>query len=106
LDPLTIVNYWFTNDYLTIKFNYGGGGVIHFINLVQDDNNPENSLGQPILELRHNRNEDPYNYLSRGLVSFDLSSLRKEGQTSIEFVLKAKGPDTGTDFEELLTYQW
>ena len=30
-DPVEIRDYWFTGDYLTIIFRYGGGGTIHFI---------------------------------------------------------------------------
>lgn len=105
-DPVTITNYWFNDDYLTIEFKYGGGGTIHFINLAQDEDHPENEQGQPILEFRHNRNDDPYNTLLRGIVSFDLSELKTEGQNSIDFVLKAKGRDADEDFEEVVTYEW
>ncbi len=105
-DPITITNYWFNNDFLSIEFEYGGGGTIHFINLAQDEDHPENEQGQPILEFRHNRNNDPYNHLLRGIVSFDMSKLKTEGKNSIDFVLKAKGPVADEDFEEILTYQW
>lgn len=95
-DPVRIDDYWFTGDYLTIQFSYGGGNAIHYINLVQDVNNPVDDQGRPVLLFRHNRNNDPANYLLYGTVSINLQNLRVEGQTSVSFVLKST-PFTGED---------
>lgn len=105
-DPVIIRDYWFTGDYLTIRFLYGGGGVIHYINLVQDVNNPVNENGIPILEFRHNRNNDPYNFRMRGTVSFNLTSLRVDGVNSVEFVLRARNFEGELDFERILRYTY
>ena len=35
-DPVTILDAWFTNDFLNVEFKYGGGNRVHYINLVQD----------------------------------------------------------------------
>lgn len=105
-DPLTIDGYSFTNQYLNIAFLYGGGGTIHFINLVRDTDNPTTPEGMPILEVMHNKNGDPYNYLRKGLVSFDLSELEEEGQTEITFLLRAIGKSGEYEFEQELTYEY
>ncbi len=105
-DPIDIRSYWFTGDFLTIRFVYGGGGTIHFINLVQDVDNPVNENGLPILEFRHNRNNDPYNYRMRGTVSFNLSALKSEDASAVEFVLKAKNFQGEQDFEKVLKFEY
>ncbi|ASB47741.1 NigD1/NigD2 family lipoprotein [Alkalitalea saponilacus] len=105
-DPVTIRDYWFTGDFLTIRFIYGGGGRIHFINLVQDVENPVNEEGLPILEFRHNRNNDPYNYKMYGTVSFNLETLKTEEQDEVQFVLKAKSSGDRDDFEKVLTFKY
>lgn len=95
-DPARIRDYWFAGDFLTIRFVYGGGKAIHYINLVQDVNNPVDDEGRPILWFRHNRNDDPSNYAIKGTVSFNLYDLRVDGQTSVSFVLKST-PFEGED---------
>ena len=106
-DPVRIKGYWFTGDYLTIRFTYGGGdGSIHYINLVQDINNPQTEEGMPILEFRHNRNNDRYNNEIWGTVSFNLSKIKVDGENSVEFVLRAKTPEDGESFEKVLTFNY
>lgn len=105
-DPIRIRDYWFTDNFLTIRFTYGGGARIHYINLVSDVNNPVNDEGLPVLEFRHNRNNDPYNYRMHGTVSFNLSSLKDEEASSVDFVLKVTGFDGDEPFEEVLTYEY
>jgi hypothetical protein len=95
-DPVRINNYWFAGDFLTIQFAYGGGETIHYINLVQDVDNPVDEQGRPILLFRHNRNDDPANYELFGTVSINLYDFRVEGQTSVSFVLKST-PFAGED---------
>ncbi len=103
-DPLTINDYWISGDYLTVLFSYGGGQKIHFITLAQDVDAPINEDGLPVLEVRHNRNNDPVNYRLNGSVSFLLEDLRVDDSDEIRFVLRAKSPDGYSDFEEVLTY--
>ncbi len=105
-DPVKIKNYWISGDFLTIRFTYGGGKRIHYINLVQDAENPVNNEGKPVLLFRHNRKDDPANYLLHGTVSFNLFNLRVNGQTSVQFVLKATLPEGETPFEVTLTYNY
>ena len=95
-DPVRIRDYWFTGDFLTIMFSYSGGGTIHYINLVQDVNNPVDDQGRPVLLFRHNRKDDPANYALYGTVSINLYDLRVDGQTTVSFVLKST-PFAGED---------
>ena len=103
-DAVKIANYWITGDYLSIRFIYGGGQSIHFINLVQDANNPFNDDGLPVLLFRHNRNSDPANYRMQGTVSINLAKIKVEGQPYAPFVLKCDGFDGEPAFEKLLVY--
>ncbi|MBI9064173.1 MAG: NigD-like N-terminal domain-containing protein [Marinilabiliaceae bacterium] len=105
-DALTIDDYSFTNQFLNVAFSYGGGGTIHFINLVTDVDNPTTPDGMPILEVMHNKNGDPYNYLRKGLVSFDLTELEEAGKTEVTFLLRAKGKTGEYEFEQELTYEY
>lgn len=103
-DPVKIASYWFAGDFLTIRFIYGGGDVIHYINLVQDVDNPVNEEGKPVLLFRHNRKNDPSNYQIKGTVSFNLYDIRVDGQPSVPFILKSTPFDGETPFEKELVY--
>lgn len=105
-DPVRIRDYWLTDNYLTIRFTYSGGATIHFINLVSDVNNPLNEDGLQVLEFRHNRNNDPYNYQMHGTVSFNLSSIKDDETTSVDFVLKATSFEGYEPFEKTLTFEY
>ncbi len=105
-DPVRVEGYWFTGDYFTIRFAYSGGGTIHYINLVQDVDNPTNEEGLAVLEFRHNRNKDYYNYAMKGTVSFNLDGLKKDDSDAVQFVLKAKNFRDEEDFEKKLTFEY
>jgi len=105
-DPLVIKHYWLTNNFLNIEFLFKGGGTIHYINLVKDIEEPETEDGLPILEVKHNANNDPYIYLLKGLVSFDISEMEVEEQPSVEFLLRATGESGEYEFEEVITYEY
>ena len=68
-----IVRDWVTvaeDGYLTLRFRaLWGGQKVHYINLVTGVN-PENPYE---VELRHNANGDPQNYLRDALVAFNLN---------------------------------
>ena len=105
-DPVRIKGYWFTGDYLTVRFTYSGGGAMHFINLVRNENNLYTGKGMPILEFRHNRNHDLYNYEMWGTASFDVSKLKVGGKDSVQFVLQAKSPGSEMPYEKVITYKY
>ncbi|TAJ06596.1 hypothetical protein DMA11_22815 [Marinilabiliaceae bacterium JC017] len=106
-DPVSISDYWIARDYLNIGFYYGGGpGYIHYINLVNDENDPETEDGMLILELKHNKNNDPYNYRINNWASFDLLSIQEEGKDEVTFLLRSIGPSGEYEFEKEVTYKY
>ncbi len=105
-DPVTITDTWFTNDYLNIQFEYGGGAYTHFINLVKDSTDLKTEEGAIILELKHNKNNDPYNYLQWSVASFDISELQEEGQSSVEIFVKAIDKQGEYQYNKALTYEY
>ena len=105
-DPVTIVDTWFTNNYLNVQFEYGGGYGIHFINLVKDTEDLETENGEIILELKHNKNGDPYNYKQWGVASFDISELQVPGQTSVDIFVRSLNKDGEYHYNTVLTYEY
>lgn len=106
-DPVTIKDYWFTdNRFLSIEYAYGGGGTTHFINLAQSVDSAFTPSGLPLLDFRHNKNKDPLNYLYIDVVSFDLNSLKKSDIDSILFVIRSKGIDGDYNFVDTLVFNY
>ncbi len=106
-DAVTITDTWFTNDYLNVQFEYGGGpGFIHYINLVKDTEDLETENGEIILELKHNKNNDPYNYLQWGIASFDISELQESGQTSVDIFVRSLNKEGNYQYNKVLTYEY
>ena len=106
-DAVTITDTWFTGKYLNVQFEYGGGlGYTHFINLVKDTEDLETENGEIILELKHNKNGDPYNYLQWSVASFDISELQVEGQSSVDIFVKALDKQGEYQYNKVLTYDY
>ncbi len=106
-DAVTITDTWFTDDYLNIQFEYGGGlGYTHFINLVKDTEDLETEDGAIILELKHNKNGDPYSYLQWSIASFDISELQVDGQTSVDVYVRALDKEGEYQYNLVLTYEY
>ncbi|MCG8578849.1 MAG: NigD-like protein [Bacteroidales bacterium] len=105
-DPITIVDTWFTDDYLNVQFEYGGGYGIHFINLVKDTEDLETENGEIILELKHNRNGDPYNYKQWGIASFDISEIQEDGQNSVDIFVRSLNSEGEYHYNKVLTYEY
>jgi hypothetical protein len=105
-DPITIVDTWFTDDYLNVQFEYGGGYGIHFINLVKDTEDLETENGEIILELKHNKNGDPYNYKQWGIASFDISEIQEEGQSSVDIFVRSLNKEGEYHYNKVLTYEY
>lgn len=104
-DAVTITDTWFTGDYLNLQFEYGGGlGYVHFINLVKDTEGLETEDGEIILELKHNKNGDPYSYLQWGVVSIDISELKVDGESSVDIYVRAIDKDGEYQYNKVLTY--
>ncbi|TLX78232.1 hypothetical protein E9993_00715 [Labilibacter sediminis] len=105
-DPVTIKDTWFTENYLNVEFEYGGGYYVHFINLVHDSEDALTEEGEIILELKHNKNGDPNNYLQWGIASFDISELQKEGESSVDIFVRSIGKDGEYHYNKVLTYEY
>ncbi len=111
-DPIWVNNpeddIWIVNNYLNIAFTYEGAPwIVHYINVVSDIDNPTTPEGVPILELRHNKNDDPYTEPPiQGFVSIDLTSLQVEDQDSVKFILRAIGHNGELSLDEELTYSY
>jgi len=111
-DPIWVPNpvddIWISNNYLNIFFTYEGAPwIVHYINVVSDIDEPTTPEELPLLELRHNKNDDPYNEPPiRGFISIDLKSLQVEGQDSVKFILRALGHGGELSLDEELTYSY
>lgn len=105
-DPITIVDTWFTDDYINVEFEYGGGLGIHFVSLVKDESDLTTDDGDIILELKHNDNNDPYNYKQWGIASFDLSELQVAGQESVSIYVRALDKDGNYQYNKVLLYEY
>ncbi len=91
-DPIRILEYWIGDHYLNIHFGYNSGGEkIHTINLVENKlTEATNQDGSIVLEFRHNKNNDPEKYGVKSFAAFDLRKYQKEGQNSVDFLIKVK----------------
>lgn len=105
-NPITIKDTWITDDYLTVEFDYGGGSGIHFISLVKDETALNTDNDEIILELRHNANNDSYNYLQWGLASFDLSEIQKDEQESVGIFVRAIDKNGTYQYNKVLNYEY
>ena len=107
-DPICIKDYWITNDYLNIAFEYEGSPYyVHYINMAMDRDSMSLEDGTPLFEILHNKNGDPYTRPPlRGYVSFDLRPF-KDGDSGVyEFQLRALGFSGSYDFDKRITYSW
>jgi hypothetical protein len=101
-DEVDVVAIWLVRDMLNIEFSYYGNILTHYINLVYTDKNMEQPLQ---FEFRHNAKGDGEFYKYRGLVTFDMKSIRREGQDSVVFVISAKGINGETQtFDSVYRY--
>ncbi|WP_430809683.1 MULTISPECIES: NigD-like protein [unclassified Carboxylicivirga] len=106
-DAVSITDTWFTNDYLNVQFEYGGApGYVHFINMVKDTEDLLTENGEVILELKHNKNGDPYNNLQWGIASIDISELKEEGKESVQLILRSINTAGELIYTEPLTYRY
>jgi hypothetical protein len=92
-DPISVKDKWIKGNLLNFELKYYGGSKIHYINLVKQPGaiNPDN--GPVVLEIRHNNRGDNESIPLSALVTFDLSSLKVQGKTTIPFKVIAKGFD-------------
>jgi hypothetical protein len=103
-DPIRVNKRWIKNNLLNFELQYRGSGITHYINLVKQ---PGDIVPGKIveLELRHNNRNDLGDIPLAAIVTFDLSSLKVEGETSTFFKIVAKNFE-GADFEYLGEYKY
>lgn len=80
---------WLSEKHLNVIFDYYGYDETHYINLVKPLGDTHDNEGRLILEFKHNANDDAALYLLRGIVSFNLESLRVSDEESVDFVVRA-----------------
>lgn len=105
-NSIDVRDIWVGGDFLNIEFHYLGNNQRHMLNLVNDTAKIYTD-GKTHLEFRHNAFNDAQNYAVRGLVSFDLRSLRNVPlvNNGIELVIHALERDGQTHTYEL-TYRF
>jgi|GEM_PF-101152 len=85
-DGIVVNSIWVGSDFLNVDFTYYGNGKTHYINLVSDNLKVYND-GKVHLEFRHNDNNDSQVTNYRGVVSFNLKSIRVNGADSVKMVI-------------------
>ncbi len=92
-DPIEVKDCWIKRNLLNVELKYYGGETVHFINLVKQPETVPSSSTPIVLEIRHNKNGDRQSYPLTAIVTFDLSSLKVDGATSVPFKIVAKESD-------------
>jgi len=104
-DSIQVKNMWIGSKFLNVEFVFPGFEKIHFINLVKDTTRTYTD-GKVHLEFRHNANNDPGIYNRWGLVSFDISSLRRNDADSVQLVVHVNVPNQIAHKKYELTYRY
>ncbi len=104
-DPIVVQDYWMTDSLINFKLRYRGYYQVHFLNLVQDPDDPTTENEAVKLELRHNANDDEESIPYTAYVSFSLNRFREAGKDSITFEVTSTDYDGVTHtFEEVFDY--
>lgn len=76
-DVIRVNDMWICDDFLNVNFEYQGMDQVHLVNLVY---NPVKTYADEKLhlELRHNCNGDQPSYRKKGVVAFDLLTLKNK----------------------------
>lgn len=103
-DPIIVQEYWMTDSLLNLKVKYYGYNKVHFLNLVQESEEPQTD--EPVqLKLRHNTNDDDESLSYTAFVSFSLNQLRIEGKDSITVEIISTDYDgTSNSFQQVFNY--
>jgi hypothetical protein len=101
-DPIAVRDIWLAKDYLNVNFEYYGNTQTHLINLIRFPGEIATDTIQ--LEIRHNDKDDAQNVILNGLVSFDLKSLKNEGD-SVVLHIKAREYNNQM-YEKNFTYKF
>ena len=90
-DPLTVLAVKTEGDCLVLTLEYGGGCREHQVDLAlilpQCGTPP---LPPPTFEIRHDANRDVCKALITKDYSFDISGIREQGKSTMDFILSVK----------------
>ena len=105
-DPITIINAKVESDCLKLILQYGGGCKEHKVDLALIRpwcGTPP--LPPPTFEIRHNANDDSCEALISKGYSFDISGIREQGKTSVDFILSVRN-SSGIIDSKTYTYSY
>lgn len=94
-DPIGIESLWITGDYLNLSFYFYANTEQHYISLVRNTTVTYPDDEAVYLEIRHNANNDFPAYRKKGIVSFDIRSVKDEGVCSRNIEIKVNEYDNG-----------
>ncbi len=105
-DRLAITDMWIAGNHLNIQFEYLGYSKIHMVNLVESDLFPSTPEVAK-LQFRQNGYGDETRYLQRGIVSFNIKSLRTTDVLQMKRKIELTTIDlNGNAHTAELTYSW
>lgn len=105
-DPITIIEAKIEGDCLKLKLQYGGGCKEHQVDLALIHpwcGTPP--LPPPTFEIRHDSNNDLCKALITKEYSFDISGIKEQGKTKVDFILSVRN-SSGTITDKTYTYSY
>lgn len=105
-DPITVIDAQVEGDCLKLTLQYGGGCEVHQVDLALIQpwcGTPP--LPPPTFEIRHDSNDDLCYALITKDYSFDISRIREQGKTSVDFILAFKS-SSGIIASKTYTYSY
>lgn len=105
-DPITVQEVKIEGDCLVLTLQYGGGCREHQIDLaliLPECGTPP--LPPPAFEIRHNANGDGCKALFTQDYRFDISGIREQGKTKVDFILHTKN-SSGVLTSNTYTYNY
>lgn len=105
-DPITLISATVEGDCLKLTLQYGGGCEEHQVDLaliLPECGTPP--LPPPTFEIRHDAKGDACKALITKDYSFDLSGIREDGKSEIEFILITKD-SSGIPSGKTYTYSY
>jgi hypothetical protein len=90
-DPIDITDCWVGSHYVNVTYSYYGTNSSHLVSLVMSTSGAIAADSTIYLQLRHNAYHDLATNLYNGVVSFDISSLQQNNDSSVNLVVTAIG---------------
>lgn len=90
-DPIIVLDAKVEGDCLKLTLQYGGGCKEHRVDLaliLPECGTPP--LPPPTFEIRHDSNDDHCKALVTKDYSFDISGIREQGKTKVDFILSVR----------------